>query len=111
MFRRICRILILTAACLAVGAPAAGAESFAPGAAGIGDPYFPLEGNGGYDVRHYDLSFSYDPATDQLDALNKITATATQNLSRFDLDFQQLTVKVSTSMTGQRASRATARSS
>jgi hypothetical protein len=111
MFRRICRILILTAACLAVGAPAAGAESFAPGAAGIGDPYFPLEGNGGYDVRHYDLSFSYYPATDQLDALNKITATATQNLSRFDLDFQQLTVKVSTSMTGQRASRATARSS
>jgi aminopeptidase N len=93
MFRRICRILILTAACLAVGAPAASAQSFTPGAAGIGDPYFPLEGNGGYDVRHYDLSFSYDPATDQLDALNKITATATQNLSRFDLDFQQLTVK------------------
>jgi hypothetical protein len=61
--------------------------------AGIGDPYFPLEGNGGYDVRHYDLSFSYDPATDRLDALNKITARATQNLSRFDLDFQQLTVK------------------
>jgi aminopeptidase N len=93
MFPRICRILILTAACLAVAAPAAGAQSFAPGAAGIGDPYFPLEGNGGYDVRHYDLSFSYDPATDRLDALNKITAMATQNLSRFDLDFQQLTVK------------------
>ena len=93
MFRRICLILILTAACLAVAAPAASAQSFAPGAPGIGDPYFPLEGNGGYDVRHYDLSFSYDPATDRLDALNKITATATQNLSRFDLDFQQLTVK------------------
>ena len=93
MFRRICRILILTAAFLAVAAPAAGAQSYVPGAAGIGDPYFPLEGNGGYDVGHYDLSFSYDPATDRLDALNKITATATQNLSRFDLDFQQLTVK------------------
>jgi aminopeptidase N len=60
---------------------------------GLGDPYFPLEGNGGYDVGHYDLRFSYDPATDRLDALNKITARATQNLSRFDLDFQQLTVK------------------
>src|SRR5262245_59626749 len=93
MFPRICRIVILTAACLAVAAPAAGAQSFAPGAPGIGDPYFPLEGNGGYDVGHYDLSFSYDPATDRLDALNKITATATQDLSRFDLDFQQLTVK------------------
>jgi hypothetical protein len=44
-----------------------------------------------HDVQHYDLSFAYDPATDRLDALNKITATATQNLSRFDLDLQQLT--------------------
>jgi hypothetical protein len=33
------------------------------------------------------------PATDRLDALNKITARATQNLSRFDLDLQQLAVK------------------
>src|SRR3954454_3819278 len=87
------RVLILVAAILAVGASPAGAQTFTPGAPGIGDPYFPLEGNGGYDVQHYDLSFSYDPATDRLDALNKITATATQDLSRFDLDFQQLTVK------------------
>jgi aminopeptidase N len=95
MHKRICRLLILAAACLAATAPAAGAQStgYAPGSAGIGDPYFPFEGNGGYDVQHYDLSFSYDPATDRLDALNKITARATQNLSRFDLDLQQLTVK------------------
>ena len=26
-----------------------------PGAPGIGDPYYPLDGNGGYDVAHYDL--------------------------------------------------------
>jgi aminopeptidase N len=92
--RRIACLAILTAACLAAGATSASAQStgFTPGAAGIGDPYFPLEGNGGYDVQHYDLSFSYDPATDRIDALNKITAKATQNLSRFDLDFQQLTV-------------------
>src|SRR5215216_6311254 len=93
MRKRICRLVIFAGACLAVGAPAAGDQSYAPGAAGIGDPYFPLECNGGYDVGHYDLTFSYDPATDRLDALNKITARATQNLSRFDLDFQQLTVK------------------
>jgi aminopeptidase N len=91
--RRICCLFIFTAACLAAFAPAAGAQSYSPGAPGIGDPYFPLEGNGGYNVQHYDLSFSYDPATDRLDALNKITARATQNLSRFDLDLQQLTVK------------------
>jgi aminopeptidase N len=93
-YRRISRSLILAAVCLGVAAPAATAQGGAsPGAPGIGDPYFPLEGNGGYDVRHYDLRFSYDPGTDRLDALNKITATATQSLSRFDLDLQQLTVK------------------
>jgi len=33
---------------------------------GIGDPYFPLDGNGGYDVGHYSLDVSYDPPTDHL---------------------------------------------
>jgi aminopeptidase N len=65
---------------------------YQPGDPGIGDPYFPLEGNGGYDTRHYDLTFSYDPATDRLEGLAVITARATQNLSRFDLDLQQLDV-------------------
>ena len=92
--RRIGRLLIAAAAWLAAGAaPAVAQSGFSPGAPGLGDPYFPLEGNGGYDVQHYDLSFSYDPATDRLDALNKITAKATQGLSRFDLDLQQLDVK------------------
>jgi len=76
----------------AAGAPSPSSE----GATGIGDPYFPLEGNGGYDVRHYDLSFSYDPATDRLDGVNGITARATQTLSRFDLDLQQLDVSAVT---------------
>ena len=88
--------LVLTffgcALCFVLSSSTAAAQSFSPGASGIGDPYFPLEGNGGYDVQHYDLTFSYDPATDRLDAVNKITATATQDLSRFDLDLQQLTV-------------------
>src|SRR4051794_6838365 len=83
------------AAALSAMAPAAraGTEAhFTPGAPGIGDPYFPLEGNGGFDTRHYDLSFSYDPAGDRLEGLAVITAKATQNLSRFDLDLQQLDV-------------------
>lgn len=93
-YRGIICALSLATACLALGAPAATAAGrYSPGAPGIGDPYFPLEGNGGYDVQHYDLSFSYDPATDRLDAVNTITARATQNLSRFDLDFQQLAVQ------------------
>src|SRR3954453_7397096 len=91
-----------TTICLAAIAPAASAAAsaasaasrpgFTPGAPGIGDPYFPLEGNGGYDAQHYDIGFSYDPATHRLDGTTAMTARATQNLSRFDLDLQQLHV-------------------
>ncbi len=66
---------------------------FAPGAPGIGDPYFPLDGNGGYDVSHYDLALRYDPASDRLSGLATISARATQNLSRFNLDLTGLTVR------------------
>ena len=31
------------------------------GARGVGDPYFPDLGNGGYDVDHYDLVLRWDP--------------------------------------------------
>ena len=37
-------------------------RSFTPGAPGIGDPYFPTDGNGGYDVSHYGLDLKYEPA-------------------------------------------------
>ncbi|KQP56584.1 M1 family metallopeptidase [Agreia sp. Leaf283] len=60
---------------------------FEPGAAGIGDSYFPLDGNGGYDVQHYDLDLAYAPDTDVLSGTTTVTATATQNLSAFNLDF------------------------
>lgn len=76
--------------------PSAKKAKGTPGAAGIGDPYFPEEGNGGYDVRHYDLRYSYDPSTDRLDGVNAIRARATQDLSQFDLDLQQLDVSAVT---------------
>ena len=68
-------------------AVAGGGGQFGPGAAGIGDVYFPLAGNGGYDVRHYDIHARYDPATDRMAARTIVRATATQSLSQFDLDF------------------------
>src|SRR3954470_14835224 len=71
----------------------ASASHFTPGAAGVGDPYFPLDGNGGDDVKHYDLDVGYDPPTDRLTGTATITAKATQNLSRFDLDLVGLTVR------------------
>jgi aminopeptidase N len=58
-----------------------------PGAPGIGDPYFPLDGNGGYVVSHYGISLTYQPSTDLLAGTTTISARATQDLSRFDLDF------------------------
>ena len=70
-----------------------GGGSASPGAPGIGDPYFPLDGNGGYDVRHYRLQVGYDPATDVLTGRATITARATQDLSSFNLDFTGLTVR------------------
>ncbi|MGW5672061.1 M1 family metallopeptidase [Micromonospora sp. NPDC003776] len=73
----------------AVAAPGnPGAPRYSPGAASVGDPYFPDQGNGGYDVQHYDLTFSYDPASRFLDATATITAVATQDLDRFNLDFR-----------------------
>ena len=72
---------------------AAGHPRFSPGAPGIGDTYFPLDGNGGYDVTHYDLAFKFDPATGAIDSVATITAVATQNLSSFDLDLYGLDVR------------------
>ncbi|WP_433229994.1 M1 family metallopeptidase [Actinomadura formosensis] len=76
-------------ASLAVTAAPAGATTatFTPGAPGAGDPYFPDMGNGGYDVAHYDIGLKYDPGTKGIQAVTKIRARATQNLSRFNLDF------------------------
>src|SRR4051812_23631580 len=82
-------LLAFAAAVPASAAPTAGT----PGAPGIGDPYFPLDGNGGYDVCTYALDLRYDPATDVLTSTATITAVATQNLSRFDLDFQGLQIR------------------
>ncbi|WP_432067576.1 M1 family metallopeptidase [Streptomyces sp. C10-9-1] len=64
----------------------ASAASPVPGAPGIGDPYYPASGNGGYDVSHYDLRLTYRPETDRLEGTATILATATQSLSRFNLD-------------------------
>ena len=63
------------------------------GAPGVGDDYYPLYGNGGYDVAHYLLKLSYDPATDRLAGVATISARATETLCRFNLDLQGLTVR------------------
>ncbi|MDX1689937.1 MAG: M1 family metallopeptidase [Acidimicrobiia bacterium] len=63
------------------------------GAAGVGDPYYPGLGNGGYDVGHYDLELAIDPATGTVDAAATIAATATLPLASFNLDLVGLVVE------------------
>ena len=82
-----------------LGAGVAGAAPDAApvaGAAGIGDPYYPTYGNGGYDVQHYDLAVRYDPATDRLAGRARIDLRTTQALSSFHLDLVGLTVRAVT---------------
>ncbi|WP_414167492.1 M1 family metallopeptidase [Streptoverticillium reticulum] len=74
------------AAFLMLAVPASAAEP-TPGAPGIGDSYYPEAGNGGYQVSHYDLRLTYQPRTDRLDGTATLITTATQDLSRFNLDF------------------------
>ena len=56
------------------------------GAEGIGDAYYPSLGNGGYDVGHYHLDLTYGP-DGSVETSAAITATATDNLGSFNLDF------------------------
>ena len=96
--RSVCRRLLvrtmggLIAACVIAGMaapPSAFAFEPLPGAAGLGDRLFPTLGNGGYDIRHYDLDLRYATGapSQSIDGTVTIVARATQDLSRFDLDF------------------------
>ena len=77
-------------------------KRFGAGAPGLNDLYFPFDGNGGYDAKHYDLDLAYNPSTDVLRGVATIRARATQNLSSFNLDLQGLTVR-SIRVNGRRA--------
>jgi aminopeptidase N len=93
--RAISRPLLSVAllATLAVGftsVPATGEmRAVAPvdGASGIGDPYWPLDGNGGIDVATYKISNRYALETKRLSGRTTIELTATQDLTSFALDF------------------------
>jgi aminopeptidase N len=88
MFLRSRLTLAATAAGLVtvlLGSTASAAPT--PGAPGVGDLYYPTSGNGGYDVSHYNIRLTYNPATDLLTGTATILARTTQELSSFNLDF------------------------
>src|SRR5262245_59013445 len=92
-------VAALTTTTLLLSAPPVGADDsgqkngrFTAGAPGVGDVYYPLAGNGGYDVGHYEITGSYNPGTDVWSATTVICAIATADLYRFDLDFDGMTI-------------------
>ncbi len=58
-----------------------------PGSDGLGDPFNPLLGNGGYDAQHYTLDLSVDVVNATISGTVTMRAIATQDLSAFNLDF------------------------
>lgn len=87
---RLAAVPVALAALLIAADPALAAGPV--GTSGVGDPYFPLAGNGGYHVDHYDLTLRYDPSSRHLAGRAVLTARATQHLTRFDLDLHGLKV-------------------
>ena len=61
-------------------------------APGLGDPYFPGLGNGGYDAKHYDIDLKVDIADNFIKGESTMQARAEQDLSSFDLDLAELDV-------------------
>ena len=87
--RRLAPALALLLAATVPGALPRSAATPSAGSAGdpgIGDPYFPLDGNGGIDVLHYDIRDRYDLRTRRLVGTTTLRVRATQPLSRFNLD-------------------------
>jgi aminopeptidase N len=105
---KLLRPLVAAPVTAALVALAAGPALAAPvaGAVGAGDPYFPRQGNGGYQVDHYGLDLAYNPVTDRLDATATISATATTALSRFDLDLRRQLAVSAVTVNGAAAAHA-----
>jgi len=58
----------------------------------VGDSFYPLLGNSGYDVLHYDIDLDVEPSANTIDAVTTLTAVAAADLAAFNLDFHGLNV-------------------
>ena len=96
--RRLAYAVALACAALPAGAAAE------TGSAGLGDPFFPDAGNGGYDVASYDLDLEYSPKSRKLDGTATIAATAKVALDRFNLDLRRELEARSVTVNGAAAS-------
>lgn len=73
-------------------APAAPPTPGRQGAYGIGDPFYPHMGNGGYDAIHYTIELTVDVDNNFIEGTSKLDALATESLNAFSLDFHGLDV-------------------
>lgn len=86
-------ILILTSAFTSSNiATRSSSDKPTPGASGVGDPYFPELGNGGYDAIHYTIDLAVNLNDNSIAGTVTMEAKATQSLSRFNLDFGGFTI-------------------
>ena len=66
--------------------PTDASSIFLAGSKGVGDPYFPNLGNGGYDVTRYLIQVTWTPSSLTLRGSTTIEAETTDNLSSFNVD-------------------------
>lgn len=76
----------------AVIATPANAYEAQPGAAGLGDVFYPALGNGGYDALDYTVDLRVDVEANSIAGATTLAARATQALSAFNLDLFGLDV-------------------
>lgn len=57
-----------------------------PGSAGIGDPYWPQDGNGGYDVETYDIQVRYQFQRRRVSGTTVVSLVPNADLSSVNLD-------------------------
>jgi aminopeptidase N len=100
-FWKVAQGVLAGALLLGLSGPGAAAESATPvagatcaaGSSSIGDAYFPLMGNGGYDALHYALDLDLDVADGRIRAgMATIDALALIELCAFNLDFRGLDI-------------------
>jgi aminopeptidase N len=106
LLRRTSAALLATvvAAPVLLAQVASGEESAPAGSSGIGDAYWPLDGNGGIEVASYRIENRYDLASRRLEGRTILVLTATSELGSFNLDFLLPVTKVT--VDGERASHA-----
>jgi aminopeptidase N len=72
--------------------PAQAALGPAPGSPDSRDSVIKDRGNGGYDVEHYDIDLRWRADSRRITATTAVRATATKNLSAFNLELEGLTI-------------------